>query len=243
MELVREVVSLGHAARKESKVKVRQPLPKLQFRGSAAAAWKDVKVFEDIIKDEINVKGIEEILSIEELIEYKTKPMFAKLGPKFGPQGKAVATAISAMNSSEAKAFKERGFAKLIVDGAEIEIIPEDADVSVQSKPGIMVKVERDFAIVLDTALSPELLEEGNARELVHTIQNLRKTSGFDVADRISVRFEAGGPIVGAVQKHGDYIRNETLAVELIVGALSASDKSEEADVNGFKVTLQLRRA
>lgn len=243
MELVREVVSLGHAARKESKVKVRQPLSKLQFRGSAAAAWKDVKCFEDIIKDEINLKSIEEIPSVEELIEYKIKPMFAKLGPKLGPQGKAVATAISAMNSAEAKAFKSRGFAKLTVDGVEVEIISEDADVSVQSKPGIMVKVERDFAIVLDTALSSELLEEGNARELVHTIQNLRKTSGFDVADRILVRFEGDSAIAVAIQKHADYIRTETLAVELVAGGISAADKTEEADVNGFKVTLQIRKA
>jgi isoleucyl-tRNA synthetase len=242
MDLVRDVVSLGHAARKESKVKVRQPLPKLQFRASKAASWADVKDYEDIIRDEINVKSVEEIPSVEDLIEYRAKPQFPKLGPKFGPKGKAVAQAITAMGSNDVKLFKERGFAQLVVDGETLEVVAEDADVVVNSKPGIMVKVERDFAIVLDTAVTPDLVAEGLAREFVHKIQNARKDAGFEVSDRIVIGVEGAPEVWAAVEKHADYIKVETLSMSITNSALDGAEKSEEGDVNGLKVVLHMKR-
>ncbi len=243
MDLVRDVVSLGHAARKESKVKVRQPLPKLQFRGSQAALWHDLKEFEDIIRDEINVKLVEEIPSVEDLIEYRAKPQFPKLGPKFGPKGKLVAGAISAMTSEQARQFKERGFGSLVLDSGEtVEIIAEDADIVVNSKPGIMVKVERDFAIVLDTSASPELIAEGLAREFVHKVQNARKDAGFEVSDRIAVGIEGDSLLIAAIEKNADYIKTETLTVTLSQGVLDAAEKTEEGEVNGLALRLSLRR-
>jgi isoleucyl-tRNA synthetase len=222
---------------------VRQPLPKLQYRGSKAAPWADVKDYEDIIRDEINVKLVEEIPSVEDLIEYRAKPQFPKLGPKFGPRGKAVAQAITAMASSDVRLFKERGFAQLAVEGETLEIVAEDADVVVNSKPGIMVKVERDFAIVLDTAATPELVAEGLAREFVHKIQNARKDAGFEVSDRIVVGVEGAPEVWAAVEKHADYIKVETLSMSITNGAIDGAEKSEEGDVNGLKVVLHMKRA
>jgi isoleucyl-tRNA synthetase len=243
MDLVRDVVSAGHATRKDSKVKVRQPLPAIKFKANTKGDFALLQGYEDIIRDEINVKALEEIQSVEDLIEYRAKPQFAKLGPKFGPRGKAVAAAISGFTSEQARFLKEKGFIRVTVENEEVEIIPEDAEVSVNSKAGIAVRVERDFAVVLDTTLSPELIDEGNARELVHKLQNLRKEAGFDVSDRIAVAYEADAALARAIERHRETVMQEVLASELTATAAPAStEKSESSDINGLKLSLHIRR-
>jgi isoleucyl-tRNA synthetase len=106
-----------------------------------------------------------------------------------------------------------------------------------------MVKVERDFAIVLDTAATPELIAEGLAREFVHKVQNARKDAGFEVSDRIALGVEGAPEVLGAVEKHADYIKVETLSMSITLGALEGAEKTEEGDVNGMKIALHIKRA
>ncbi|MDP2806756.1 MAG: isoleucine--tRNA ligase, partial [bacterium] len=199
MAVVRKVVSLGHAARKEAKLKVRQPLARLLFKGDQAAGWEAVLRHQEIIRDEVNVKAVEQAPDADSLVDYRAKGLVSKLGPKFGPNAKAIAENITKLDGQQVKAFKAQGKCSIQTPAGQFEIETGDVEITAVSKPGLMVKEEGGDLAALDITLTPELTAEGCARELVHCVQNLRKESGFEVSDRITVTYRTDPELEAAI--------------------------------------------
>lgn len=226
--LVREVqgvlqaVSLGHAARKESKVKVRQPLAKLFVQAPSAEAAAAVLKWRDTILEELNVKALELLKDTGEFVSYTLKPNLPKLGPRFGKKLGVIKGALEGAAPADAKRIAESARTgenfTLNVAGEELELGPEDVLVQTHQQTGYSFASENGWAAALDTNLDEDLVDEGLARDLVRGIQELRKKIGLEVHDRIAIVIaepadDSGLP--GVLEKFGDYVQQETLAEEL----------------------------
>jgi isoleucyl-tRNA synthetase len=241
MALVRKVVSMGHAARKDSKMKVRQPLARILYAGKDNQAWEMLFRYKDIIQEEVNVKELELITDLDSLIEYRAKGLISKLGPKFGPKAKAAGDRIGQLDNAAVKKLKTGGKLDIDLDGSKAEILAEDAEITTVSKSGMAVKQEGEDCVALDVNLTRELTDEGHARELVHAVQNIRKESGFEVSDRIKVSYHCGPELQPAVDKFRTYITNETLALELKTGLPETA--GHQMKINGHPINLVIKKA
>jgi isoleucyl-tRNA synthetase len=240
MALVRKAVSLGHAARKDSKLKVRQPLARLLYKGEKQKDWTVVEKYQDIIKDEVNVKTVEAIDDPEKLIQYRAKGLVSKFGPRYKNLAGIVKDKVPGMTSEQVKQLMQDGKYTLETASMPVEVFIEDMEITTESKPGFSVKNEGQDLVALETVLTPELLSEGLARELVHKIQNLRKDSGLEVADRIGITYSGDGELEAAMKGHDRYIRAETLAVTLQQDGIVTGQKIE---INGKEITIAINHA
>ncbi|MCD5408764.1 isoleucine--tRNA ligase [Candidatus Bipolaricaulota bacterium] len=241
MRRVREVASLGLAARNLAKIKVRQPLAALYVVKKPGDEEVPEELW-DLARTELNVR---EISPVEDLARFqvpKLSPNFKVLGPRLGPLAQRAAAAIS---SADQKALWEElsrsGKASLNLDGEEVGITPEDVNVSWEPAEGFVVLSEPEGEVALDVRLTDELRAEGDFRELVHRIQLARKEAGFEVTDRIELFYQ--GEIAGIFEKFGERIREEVLAVALKQGELSDPEHTLELEVHGRRGVVQLRRS
>ncbi|MDQ7797722.1 MAG: isoleucine--tRNA ligase [Candidatus Edwardsbacteria bacterium] len=239
MSLVRKAVSLGHAARKDSKLKVRQPLARLLYKGEKQKDWTIVEKYQDMIKDEVNVKTVEAIEDPEKLIQYRAKGLVSRLGPRYKNLAGIVKDLVPKMTSEQVKQLMQDG--KFTLQASmPVEVFIEDMEITTESKPGFSVKNEGQDLVALETVLTPELLAEGLARELVHKIQNLRKDSGLEVADRIRITYSGDAELEAAMKIHDRYIKAETLAVTLQkVGVVTG----QKIEINGKEITIAINHA
>jgi len=251
MGVARQVVNLGRAARNAAQIKTRQPVQK----AVVACGEKERAALESlaaVVADELNVKDIEFVTSASELVTYVVKPNYRTLGPRFGKNMPAVAEAVAALPPDETGDRLASGRPVLVtVGGHEYEFAPEDFVVETRQRPGYQVEREGRLAVAISTELTPELLQEGLARELVHHIQNTRKAADFQIDDRIHLRLTAPDEVLEMLKKHGDWVMKETLAVSLEVvrpgemaGSAGASGfYREELKVNGLPVTVEVKKA
>lgn len=216
MAAVQTVVELGRRIRADKDLKVRQPLAAIRIAGA------DVSGLEDLVEDELNVKKVEFVADETELCDVSCKANFKTLGPKCGPKMKAVAAAIA-----------KGGFGST-VEGFEIG--PEDVIVTRTPKAGLAVAAEGQTVVGLETALTPELVAEGDAREFVSHVQNMRKAADFEVTQRIEIAVAADAALAAALAAHMDYVKNETLAL-----AVSVSDGSGDIDINGHAAAISVK--
>lgn len=248
MALVRKVVSLGHAARKEAKIKVRQPLAMLSYCGEKGGDWAVVEKHKDIIKDEVNVKEIAKTENPKDLVEYKAKGIFSKIGPKYAARGKIVQDYISNLNTDQIKTLQDQGQLEAHMEFGPAVILKEEVEVLAIPLPGLAVKQEGTDVVALDLRITPELEAEGMARELVHVIQNLRKSSGLEVSDRITVRYGADIDLGRAMDKHREWIMSEVLAASLEPfdfaqgGTGTPGAGAVEAEINGNRTVLSIEK-
>ena len=184
-------------------------------------AGGDVKGLEDLIEDELNVKSVQFVADETELCEVNLKANFKTLGKKCGPKMKAVASAIAAMNGATAKW-------PCVIEG--IEIAADDVIMTRKPKAGLVVASEGSIVVGLETALTPELVAEGLAREAVSHIQAMRKEADFEVSQRITLQIEADADVRAALEAHLDYVKNETLATEV---KFAAVPDGSDVDLNG----------
>ncbi|MBI4726643.1 isoleucine--tRNA ligase [candidate division TA06 bacterium] len=240
MALVRKVVSLGHAARKEAKLKVRQPLEIMYVGKINRVQFVGIAKYEEIIKDEINVKKIDYALDIDFYLNWKVKPDFTKLGPKYGKDAIAIAKKLSALSSDDIKKFQPYGEVPIDFNGTIFQVNYNDFTREKEAQEDYAMQEESDYAVVLKKQLSPELLSEGCARELVHGIQNLRKESGFEVSDRITVIYRTDPELSAAIEKFKTYIMNETLALNLTTG--SPETAGQQIQINGHPINLVIEQ-
>ena len=217
---VQSAVELGRRLRADNDLKVRQPLSALKLAGG------DVKGLEDLIEDELNVKAVQFVADETELCEVNLKANFKTLGKKCGPKMKAVAAAIAAMNGATAKW-------PCVVEG--IEIAADDVIMTRKPKEGLVVASEGSIVVGLETALTPELVAEGLAREAVSHIQAMRKEADFEVSQRITLQIEADAGVRAALEAHLDYVKNETLATEV---KFAAVEGGSDVDLNGHKTKI-----
>ena len=233
MAVVRRLVVLGRSARTEAAVRVRQPLARaLLVVPSAEAA--DVTELEEIIAEELNVKELEVSKGLQDLVSYSVKPNFKALGPRFGARVKDVARALARADAHElVSSLESQGYAVVDIDGEPARLEPDDLDVRVEGREGFSLAQEGPYGVALDLDLTPELEAEGVARELIRSIQDLRKSSGLAVEDRIELWLSSSiEPLRRAILEHVDVIASEVLATSTHTDAPSTDGAVNTETVN-----------
>jgi len=237
MAQVQEVVSLARQLRSDFNLKVRQPLAALHVVCRDEAILDLVRPLQDIVADELNVKEVRFESDETELAELSAKANYKSLGSRLGKQMKNAVAVIAQFGADELSTLLGGGTVTIELDGNPVVL--ESADVLVQRTPkaGLAVASSDALVVALEIELSPELVQEGLARELVNRIQNLRKTTELDVADRITLRIAADADLLAAVEAHRETIANETLAVEL-----TTETGTGEVDINGHLCGIELKK-
>lgn len=241
MAAVQRMVSLGRAARSSAGVRVRQPLSAAVLIPRTAADRRALERLAPLIADELNVKTIEIPADAGTRVTYKLRPNLSVLGPKFGREVGKIRAALEAANAPEiVRAMRDAQLVQL--DGFELG--GGDILVDVEASEGWAAAEDGGYLALLDTEITQELRSEGLARELVRRLQDLRREAGFEVADRIVVRYEAPkeSGITQAVADHADYIAEETLALSIETGDASEEWASATTKIEGSEITLSLMR-
>ena len=225
MATVRETVRLGLAARGQAKLKVRQPLRAavVVAAGSERAA---IERLADVALEELNVKELRYVSQADELGSYEVKPNYRALGPRFGKQMPQVAAAVAALDPGHvASALRNGGRVAIAVDGHDHELSDDDLMLAMRPLEGYQLEREGSHAVALELELDDQLRREGLAREIVHAIQNARKSAGLQVEDRIALLLGGDGELLEAAREHESYVTRETLAVSVVydgVGGVEA---------------------
>src|SRR5215203_907181 len=231
MQLGQDASSLVLSLRKKANIKVRQPLQKVLIPVLNPLMKQQLKKVEDLIKAEVNVKEIEYLQDTEGFIKKKIRPNFTALGKKLGPRMKGVATALTNFSQHEISLFEKEGrYSTPIGNDEFVELALTEEEISSEDIPGWTVASKGPLSVALDINVTPELIQEGNAREFVNRIQKIRKDSGFDVTDRIEVKVAANNGISQSLAKYNDYICAEILADKLEL--TSKIDEGTEIEVN-----------
>lgn len=236
MRVIIDIVQLGRAARNACQIKVRQPLQKMYVPAKYRTTLE--RMF-DLIQEEVNIHEIVYVSEDEDFVRYELKPQFKVMGPKYGNRMKAIASELARVKGQEVlKAFNDTGSYKLAA--LDIDLVPEDVAVHIQPREGFVFESMKDMFVALDTALTPELIREGYARELVNKIQFSRKEQGFEIMDRIMVEWIGDDEIRAALDTHGEFIQSETLCDELSEAA--STEGLVEYDINGKQVWMRITR-
>jgi isoleucyl-tRNA synthetase len=242
MSTVMRIVSLGRSARNTAQIKVRQPLSTLFISPDRTVDGVDLRRFDDLIKDELNVKTIEVVDDVSRLVHHTIKPNYALLGPKLGALMPHVRAALGAIDPVATADRVSRGLPlQLIVDSRTVEILPEEVTVEVEPQEGLIATTEGGWVVAMDATLTEDLQDEGFAREFVHRIQNMRKEAGFSVPDRIEIAYRVSKRLRRALVHFEDYIKTETLCRILREG----DDSGEIADsckINGEEAWIAVKR-
>ena len=233
MENAQTISSLVLSLRAKEKIKVRQPLQKIMIPIDSEQQKEEILAVADLIKHEVNIKDIELLEDASDILVKQIKPNFKALGPRFGKDMKAIAGVIVKMTAEDIKVVEQKGEIDVECNGKSITLQRDDVEITSQDIEGWLVANEGNITVALDVMISPELKEEGIARELVNRIQNLRKDSGFEVTDRISVQLQEDKNIVEAVKANLEYIKAETLTDDLkIINQLNSGIEIAFDDVN-----------
>ncbi|MGE5073121.1 MAG: isoleucine--tRNA ligase [Anaerolineae bacterium] len=244
MALVMKLVSLGHAARQKANRKVRQPLSEAAFSLGNPSERKAVQSFADLIEDELNVKSVRLLDAATEAVSHTIKPLPKQLGQKYGNKFPALQKAILAQNAEQvAASLRSGGSFDVKVDGQSYSILPDEVEVRAQAKQGFAVAEDGPYVAALVTDLTPALVQEGQAREFVRRVQDLRKASNLEVADRIHLSVDASDALRAAFDAHRDYIMAETLALSLDFGTLPAGSATAEDEFDGERLSVGLQKA
>ncbi|MFO8000857.1 MAG: isoleucine--tRNA ligase [Marinilabilia sp.] len=217
MGYAQQISSMVLALRRKVNIKVRQPLQKIMLPVYSNHFEKQVDAVKDLIMTEVNIKEIEYLKDVTGVLVKKIKPNFKTLGPRYGKMMKTIAGAMGQMSQEDIARFENEGRFELEVDGQKVELEREDADVISEDIPGMLVANDGRITVALDINITPELKEEGIARELINRIQNLRKDSGFEVTDKIKINVQKNDTIDRAIDNNRSYISDQTLAEEINV--------------------------
>jgi len=246
MAEVMAVVELGRRLRADNDLKVRQPLA--EIRVSGVGDWSrggaDGEALKGLVVDELNVKGFKAIADETALCTVSYKANFKTLGKKCGPKMKAVAAAIAKMGNGElgtGNGERGTGNGNMVIEG--VEITPEDVLVTRTPKEGLVVASEGAIVVGLETALTPELVAEGNAREFVSHVQAMRKDADFEVTQRIAVTVSCDAEMKASIEAHKDYVMGEILALELSFADEAAGGVIDRTvDLNGHSTTVSVAK-
>ena len=237
MDLVKNLVTLGRASREAAKIKVRQPIGKAYIDASYETIMKDLL---PLIEEELNVKEVIFSKDINQYMNFSLKPNFATLGKTLGPKLKEFSSKLSALDAPEAVNKLQNGEAIAFdLAGESFTFTKEDVLINVSPKEGFDVATENNLFIVLDTNLTPELINEGFAREFISKIQQMRKAQDLEMMDKIKVYFTSTEEVAKAIEIHTDYIKDETLALEIVNGETS---NMQEDIINGHDAKIAVEK-
>ena len=232
-----EIVVMGRAARNTANIKNRQPIGTMYVKSEFQLS----EFYKEIIEDELNVKKVSFTDDVSSYTSYTFKPQLRTVGPKYGKLLNKIKTTLSELDGNKAMAeLKSTGELKLDIDGQEIVLLEEDLLIDMAQMEGYVSESDHTITVVLDTNLTPELIEEGFVRELVSKIQTMRKEAGFEVMDKIRVYAKDNDKIVSIMKNHGDEIKSEVLAEEIVTGETKGYEK--EWNINSEKVTMAVER-
>jgi isoleucyl-tRNA synthetase len=253
MALARETVRLGLGARGKAKRKVRQPLREAVVVADGRER-RAIERLAEVVRDELNVRQVRFVAAAEELSEYEVKANYRTLGPLFGKDMPGAAEAIAALDPARVAAAIRDGKDEvgIAVGGREHTLSADDVILTLKAPEGYSVEREGAHAVALDLTLDEDLRREGHAREIVHAVQNARKSAGLQVEDRIELSLAGARGLIEAAESHRDYLTGETLAVALSLGEDSTSVRSdgasadgyrEQAEVDGLELSIALRKS
>jgi isoleucyl-tRNA synthetase len=243
MDAVRRLASLAHGARQERKLPVRQPLARLQVAMPAQVRGSVPDELLALLRLEVNVKAVEIVSSDAELVRLRSRPNFRSLGKRYGKRTPAVAAAAAALGPEALRELEHGRPATVEVDGESATVLPEDVVVEREVASDWVVASDGPFVVALDPNVTDELRAEGTAREVVNRIQRLRKEAGYDYADRIGVWLAGAAPVLDAARDHAEFIRGETLARRLELGARApAPDLEQRVDIDGQAMVVGVAR-
>ena len=233
MDEVLKVVVFGRAARNTANIKSRQPIANMYIK--AAKTLDDY--FVDILRDELNVKNVEFKEDLSAFTAYSFKPQLRTVGPKYGKHLNAIKEYLANVDGNKAMSeLKANGVIKFTADDTEIALAEEDLLIDVAKMDGYVTEGDNYVTVVIDTTLTPELIEEGYVREVISKIQTMRKDSDFQVTDRIKVYVTGNAKIAEVMEKNADEIKRVVLGDAFVMDA--ACDNSKEWNINGEKVTI-----
>ena len=237
MDEVVRVVVLGRACRNAAAIKNRQPIATMYVTANRVPD----KSFIEVIEEELNVKTVEFTDNVSEFTTYTFKPQLRTVGPKYGKFLGGIRAALSSLEGNSAMAeLKSTGVLKLNVSGTEISLAEEDLLIEMTKKEGFESLSDRGITVVIDKNLTPELIEEGNVREIISKIQTMRKDSGFEVMDNIRLGFSGSELMLSVAKKNEEEIKDETLAISLEIGA--SLEFSKEWNINGESLTISVEK-
>ena len=243
MRLAIITAGLGRAARSSADVKLRQPLATARVNVGSQQAQDDLRELADVIAEEMNVKTIEIVSEVGELVNYKLMPNNRVLGPKFGKVFPKVRKALGSLDPAEGARILQSGETiSLDLGDQTVELTAEDVLVQTESRGGAAVASEKGVTVAVDTELTPALIQEGFARDLIRQLNNMRKDAGLEISDRIAVGYTADGETAAALTNFADFIQAETLAQTLAAGLLDSPLASETVTVGDSEVTLTLQK-
>ena len=237
MERVLDIVVMGRACRNESNIKNRQPIGQMYVK----AGFDLPDFYKDIIADELNVKNVEFTDDVRNFTTYVFKPQLKTVGPKYGKQLGAIKTYLAGLDGNAAMdELEAQGALKFIAGDVEVELTKEDLLIEMTQMEGYVSQNDHGITVVMDTNLTPELLEEGFVREIISKIQTMRKEAGFEVMDKINIYVDKNDKVIEILQRNKEEITSEVLANEVIFGKINGYCK--EWNINGENVELGVEK-
>lgn len=238
MEAVLKIVVIGRACRNTANIKTKQPIGKMYVKADFALS----EYFVEIIEDELNVKNVEFTEDVSAFTSYTFKPQLRTVGPKYGKYLKQIQQTLASLDGNQAMAkLKAEGALKLDNISDEVVLCEEDLLISMAQKEGYVSDSEGGVTVVLDTNLTPELIEEGMVREIISKLQTMRKEADFEVTDRIHVTYSGSDKVGGIFEKYGENIKTVVLADTVTEGTTDGYQK--EWKINGETVLLGVQKA
>lgn len=235
MDLVRDLISIGRMVREENKIKVRQPLSEIILDGGKKAIIDDLVW---LIEEELNVKNVKFNDNLDEYMNLEIRPNFKEAGKVFGKDLKEYQNALKELDKDSIKKLENNETLTLKINDKDYEITRDLIDIRISNKEGFNVGMDNNLFVILNTELTDELILEGNAREIVSKVQQLRKNKDFDVVDRIKLYYNADQEIEKSFKEFEQYIKDETLAVEI-----SKKDNlNDKLDINSHEVLIDIEK-
>jgi len=239
MNLARDIVYLGRAVRSKSSVKVRQPVSTLYFVMPRATLMRAELI--ELIKDELNVKTVSPASDTTRFVNYSAKPNFKLLGRRFGKDVQTLSAVLAGLDEQAlASAVLSEAPLWVELNGQLIKLELSELDLRVQEKDGFSAESSSGLTVIMDLHLTPELVAEGQVREVISKVQSMRKEAGFEVEDKIIVSYTGDPVLEGAINEYRQLILDEVLAVELTKLPLAASFV-QAWDINGHPITLSVK--
>ncbi len=241
MQMAQTISSMVLALRRKVNIKVRQPLHVLMVPVLDEHQKESIEAVKQLILNEVNVKDMKFVDNTAGILVKRIKPDFKKLGPRYGKIMKVLAAAIQQMSQDDINAFEKAGTFTLQVDGQEAVLERADVEIISEDIPGWLVANEGRLTVALDITVTDELKKEGLARELVNRIQNLRKSSGFEITDKVNITLASSAEMDGAVEAYQEYIKSQVLANNLVVTAEPISDATS-LDFEDFTLAVKVEK-
>ena len=241
MQMAQTISSMVLALRRKVNIKVRQPLHVLMVPVLDEHQKESIEAVKQLILNEVNVKDMKFVDNTAGILVKRIKPDFKKLGPRYGKIMKALAAAIQQMSQDDINAFEKAGTFTLQVDGQEAVLERADVEIISEDIPGWLVANEGRLTVALDITGTDELKKEGLARELVNRIQNLRKSSGFEITDKVNITLASSAEMDGAVEAYQEYIKSQVLANNLVITAEPISDATS-LDFEDFTLAVKVEK-